>query len=1138
MFKYFFRRIKDFFLTHKKFARYSSVVILLVVLFGLFGVVRPAFADISDDIADIFANFFLMIAGFLGQILVVIIGILLDIISYNNFMDAPAVNTGWTVVRDVCNLFFVLILLVIGFGSVLRLENFKYNQLLGKLVIMIVLVNFSRMIAGFFIDISQVVLLTFANAFAATAAANFTDALKLREMLGFVQLEGTSGAATGGLTAMEKIGVSLLPVILLIVAIFTMIAMVGVFLIRILMLWILVVLSPLAYLLSVLPSSQQYSKQWWSNFVKWVTTGPILAFFIWFGLTLIAGGGISNINLATENSVVGVVQKTGTSNLAVGVSQVSSSESLLQFAMAIGMFIVSLITAQSLGGMAASFSGKMLGKLQGMGAGALKMAGAPLRGAGELAKMGGRKIRRTYRDSTLGKYTNVGAMIAGAKQRGEEVEQASKGISTGRGRDTWDKRPAWMGGGQDVVSAEMMARKRYQRTAASGMNSMQKEQKGNYLERLSKGNNSPQAFLDRQGMMLALAGDSHLDDAQQMEHFQFDQEWNDEFGQKFNGFAAAAVTNEEVRKNHGEELEKNKGEMTAKYRKDMGYSDDHKLDKEEEEMIEADALQKIKNNLMFNPKGKDGRYDKSKRVIRHNAETEAYFKKAMVSRNFSARPEDIDETGASVLYDIEELVKKNKHYEGAGDAEYSKRHGRLAVTNMARKKRIFTGEYGKQNERGVGGSHPHNSSEQIMAQDGSSRTMRIIDRDLESVEHIGSQALVSYGNNKADDFNRFALKRHTDYLGDFDEKDGTMEIYDDDIFNEHLKKLYHHAPAFVKSLEEKVDVRGYKKRKKVNGEYVKDENGEYEMETFADLGEYAATMAERGEGGWQPDEKSDLALRSDSLKTAEEVIAAKDLDAARAVIASKAKKGSGSKTESVPETEEIKEKRKELEEMKKEEGILRRGSLDRKISPEQSKQKAEQANVLTEKIKEKEKEITKIEKMERTTSSTAEEDKGESTTDSEKEAAEDAEEGKRESTRSRARKIDETMDREERAQVERHIDDADNNAGRMADSLRDAKVSLDERSVKQFSDAVKDAMAEVSLTPGGLEPQVFGDKIEVVVQKLKDASAKMPEAGKNAVMDQINSITQASRSTATEDQRVQLKIIGVLDKIQRILEKK
>jgi hypothetical protein len=44
--------------------------------------------------------------------------------------------------------------------------------------------------------------------------------------------------------------------------------MLGMLVMRIVMIWIYVVLSPLAYLLASFPGGQQYSSRWWKDFTS------------------------------------------------------------------------------------------------------------------------------------------------------------------------------------------------------------------------------------------------------------------------------------------------------------------------------------------------------------------------------------------------------------------------------------------------------------------------------------------------------------------------------------------------------------------------------------------------------------------------------------------------------------------------------------------------------------------------------------------------------------------------------------------------------------------------------------------------------------------------------------------------------
>lgn len=779
MFKYFWHRIKYFFISQSRLSRVTIILIVLVVVIGVFGLGQSALAvddTFGQKIGRFFATILLYAAAFLGHVLVMIIGLLLEVVSYNNFVDATAVNYGWTVVRDICNLFFILILLVIGFGSVLRLESYKYNQLLGKLILMIVLVNFSRMIAGFFIDISQVVLMTFANAFAATAAENFTTALGLKEMLNFTSESADVDTITEALGGAEMFGLALLPVIMLVVAIFTMLAMLMVFLIRILMLWVLVVLSPLAYFFSVLPSTQQYGKKWWDNFTKWVVTGPVLAFFIWFGLTMIAGGAIEYTNLAGENEIQSAQGAGGGVVVAAGLGAASSSDSVLQFIMAIGMFVIALVTAQSLGGMAGGFAGKMLGKLQGMGTGALKLAGAPLRGVGELAKAGGRKIRRGYRDSKLGKYTNVGAMLAGAKQRGKEVEARSKELGDAKGRDVWDKRPGFMGGGAEPVSSEMMVQAKHTRQKASEIATLQKEQKANQLERLASGNsNSQENVLDRRAMVLGMANEGHIDDAMATEHFQRKQQWTDQYGQKHNGFSSATVTDEDL----------------------VNAAEDGDIDQTNEE-----EMDKLRMRMRY--RASDG-----ERTNFRDAESARHFMGAMVSKNYSAKAEDIDESGARTLYDAEKMMIKNSHYYAAGTTTYNEKLGRLAYVDNDKQHRELSGtEFNKQANRGIIGANPHNSATQSFDENG--QHMYLVGQNSESMENDRFSKVAGSAANDAGEFGKHSSIRHIEMIGKKDAFDDTVVISNSDRHIDSLGEIYKKSPKFESEITKRENITGYK----------------------------------------------------------------------------------------------------------------------------------------------------------------------------------------------------------------------------------------------------------------------------------------------------------------------------------------
>src|SRR3989344_6014951 len=113
----------------------------------------------------------------IGLLALQMVNLLIKIAQFNNFVDFAPVVTGWTIIRDVVNMPFIVMLLVIAISTILGYEAYSYRRLLPRLVLMAVLINFSRTIIGLLIDVGQIFMLTFVNAFSGAAGGNFVNAL-------------------------------------------------------------------------------------------------------------------------------------------------------------------------------------------------------------------------------------------------------------------------------------------------------------------------------------------------------------------------------------------------------------------------------------------------------------------------------------------------------------------------------------------------------------------------------------------------------------------------------------------------------------------------------------------------------------------------------------------------------------------------------------------------------------------------------------------------------------------------------------------------------------------------------------------------------------------------------------------------
>ncbi|MFH1193777.1 MAG: hypothetical protein V1661_02175 [bacterium] len=311
----------------------------------------------------------------IGKLTMLMIGILVKVASYNEFVNSAAVTEGWVIIRDVVNMFFILILLIIAFATIFNVREYKYQAMLPRLLIMAVVINFSRTIAGIFIDFGQVVMLTFVNGFQAAAGGNFINALRINDLTNFKADVETKDTSLGFVFAGFILAAIIITITLVVVVAMTMILVM-----RIVMLWFLIVLSPLAFMSSVWPGGKlkaNYGK-WWEMFIDNITIGPIMAFFLWLSLLVLGSGTIGKEFMGGDVSA-NLPSAAGT--------KIGTFENMISYLMGIGMLLGSLYMTKSMQAAGSGIAGKALGMVQGYAtAGLRKAAMLPARGATRTAR--------------------------------------------------------------------------------------------------------------------------------------------------------------------------------------------------------------------------------------------------------------------------------------------------------------------------------------------------------------------------------------------------------------------------------------------------------------------------------------------------------------------------------------------------------------------------------------------------------------------------------------------------------------------------------------------------------------------------------------------------------------------------------
>lgn len=293
--------------------RFLLILAFVAILAIFFVAVDPAMAqDESTDDFDFMtwlmtqmAQWLLNITQIIGQVIVALVGVLVQIIQYNGFSNSQVIGLGWALVRDTLNIGFIAVLILVALGTIVFGESgaggrFNWRKNLPNIVIFAILINFSRLFCGIMIDISNVIMFTFVNGIKDIAGGNIIQLFGLSDIMSFSEKSVQASIDDGtGLTAFSMLAASLLALLMMSIVLLTMITMIAMLGARIVILWVLVVLSPAAFFAGAAKNVLQgqavkiYS-DWWANFTGALAVGPVLVFVLWLALAVAGSGSIAS----------------------------------------------------------------------------------------------------------------------------------------------------------------------------------------------------------------------------------------------------------------------------------------------------------------------------------------------------------------------------------------------------------------------------------------------------------------------------------------------------------------------------------------------------------------------------------------------------------------------------------------------------------------------------------------------------------------------------------------------------------------------------------------------------------------------------------------------------------------------------
>lgn len=275
---------------------------------GIFDYFEAALGGIEETAgpvaAELVRTFLIYVAGLITLYLSAnFLQTILDNPQWLKLGSSPMVLNGWRFIVGVADIFLILILVVIAFAYIFKIETFEAKKALPRLIIIALLMNFSLIFVQIFVDISTILYQTIltgntglpSKIIEQLGAGGYSVLLSLITWLTAISISFiipfVSPFAQLALT-LGVIGIVFLPNLLIWyiqIVLFFMVS--GIFFLyvfllaaRIFIIQLLAILSPLAFLCYVLPQTKKYWNEWLNHLVQWVFFGIAVLFFFVIGV--------------------------------------------------------------------------------------------------------------------------------------------------------------------------------------------------------------------------------------------------------------------------------------------------------------------------------------------------------------------------------------------------------------------------------------------------------------------------------------------------------------------------------------------------------------------------------------------------------------------------------------------------------------------------------------------------------------------------------------------------------------------------------------------------------------------------------------------------------------------------------------
>lgn len=264
-----------------------------------------------------------------------------------------AIEQGWTVIRDIINLTFVFGLIYAGLMTIIKGEG-QTQKMLVAIILGALMINFSMYFAKIIIDITNVATFEIYNQMTTGSNPNslewgisglFMDKLGLLTLMDGSEVKFVETVKSGGITFSILVSIFFLITFLVFIAGAILVT------IRFIALLILLIFAPIAFAPAFLPYVGGLSKEWWDKLIANALFAPAFMLMVWFSVNILKASTLTSAGTLASNLVNAPLStEVSVSSTAVG----ATGAALINFVLAIGLMIGSLIVAKKIGALGAS----------------------------------------------------------------------------------------------------------------------------------------------------------------------------------------------------------------------------------------------------------------------------------------------------------------------------------------------------------------------------------------------------------------------------------------------------------------------------------------------------------------------------------------------------------------------------------------------------------------------------------------------------------------------------------------------------------------------------------------------------------------------------------------------------------------